>query len=81
MQCHSRVWKKNWHESVLAPGSRGYSLIESFFRAVIRFRWLVITLVLGCTVLVWLQLGQLQFDSDVEAMVPFDDPAGDLEYL
>ena len=49
-------------------------MMESFFRAVIRFRWLVIGLVLGSTVLAALPIQTLRFDNDVEAMFPFDDP-------
>jgi len=49
-------------------------MMESFFRAVIRFRWLVIVLVLGSTVLAVLPIQTLRFDNDVEAMFPFDDP-------
>ena len=48
--------------------------MESFFRWIIRFRWLVIALVLACTGLAFVQLGQLRFESDAEAMVPPDDP-------
>ena len=48
--------------------------MESFFRAVIRFRWLVIGLVLGSSVLAVLPIQTLRFDNDVEAMFPFDDP-------
>ena len=48
--------------------------MEAFFRAVIRFRWLVIGLVLGSTVLAALPIQTLRFDNDVEAMFPFDDP-------
>ncbi len=49
-------------------------MMESFFRTVIRFRWLVIALVLGCTVLATLLLPTLRFEGDVEAMFPSDDP-------
>ena len=48
--------------------------MESFFRGIIRFRWLVITLVLGCTGLAWVQLGKLRFESDADAMLPPSDP-------
>ena len=48
--------------------------MEAFFRAIIRFRWLVIGLVLGSTVLAALPIQTLRFDNDVEAMFPFDDP-------
>ena len=48
--------------------------MESFFRAVIRFRWLVIGLVLGSSVLAVLPIQTLRFETDIEAMFPFDDP-------
>ena len=48
--------------------------MESFFRAVIRFRWLVITLVLGSTVLAALPIQTLRFEGDVEASFPPNDP-------
>ena len=48
--------------------------MESVFRGIIRLRWVIIVLVLGCTVLAWLQLSKLRFDSDMEAMIPPDDP-------
>ena len=48
--------------------------METFFRGIIRFRWLVIGLVLGSTVLIALPIQTLRFDNDVEAMFPFDDP-------
>ena len=48
--------------------------MEAVFRTIIRFRWVVIALVLGCTVLAWLQLDKLRFESDAEAMIPPDDP-------
>ncbi len=48
--------------------------MESFFRSIIRFRWLVIALVVGCTVLAWLQMSRLRFESDAEAMIPANDP-------
>ncbi len=48
--------------------------MESFFRGIIRFRWLVIMLVLGCTGLAWVQLGKLRFESDADAMLPPSDP-------
>ena len=49
--------------------------MESFFRAVIRFRWLMIALVLGVTVIAWVQMrNHLRFESDLDAMVPIDDP-------
>ena len=49
-------------------------MAESFFRGIIRFRWLIIALVLSCTVVAWLQLSKLRFDADLEAMIPPDDP-------
>ena len=48
--------------------------MEAFFRAVLRFRWLVITLVLGSTVLAALPIQTLRFEGDVEANFPDDDP-------
>lgn len=48
--------------------------MESFFRSIIRFRWLVITLILVCTVLAFLQLQNLRFESDADSMIPSDDP-------
>ena len=48
--------------------------MESFFRGIIRFRGLVIAVVLGCTVLAWIQLQTLYFEGDAEAMFPSDDP-------
>ena len=48
--------------------------MESFFRGIIRFRFLVIALVLGCTGLAWVQLGNLRFESDADAMLPPSDP-------
>jgi predicted RND superfamily exporter protein len=48
--------------------------MDTFFRGIIRFRWLVIGLVLGSTVLIALPIQTLRFDNDVEAMFPFDDP-------
>ena len=48
--------------------------MDSVFRGIIRFRWLIIALVLGCTVLAWLQLSTLRFENDAEAMIPADDP-------
>ena len=48
--------------------------MEPFFRAIIRFRWLLVGLVLGCTVVAWLQMSKLRFESDIDAMVPHDDP-------
>lgn len=48
--------------------------MESFFRSVIRFRWLVISLVLASTVLAALPIQTLRFETDIESMFPFDDP-------
>ena len=48
--------------------------MEAFFRTIIRFRWLVIGLVLSSTVLAALPIQTLRFDTDVEARFPFDDP-------
>ena len=48
--------------------------MESIFRSIIRFRWLIIVIVFGCTVVAWLQLSKLRFESDLEAMIPLDDP-------
>ena len=49
--------------------------MSAFFHGVIRLRWLIIALVLGVSVLAWGQLrSQLRFESDLDAMVPPDDP-------
>ncbi len=48
-------------------------MAESVFRGIIRFRWVIIALVLGCTVVAWMQLSKLRFESDLEAMIPLDD--------
>ena len=48
--------------------------MESFFGGIIRFRWLVVAVVLGCTGVAFLQLQQLRFESDAESMIPPDDP-------
>ena len=48
--------------------------MESFFRGIIRFRGLVIAVVLGCTVLAALPIQKLRFEGDAEAMFPADDP-------
>ncbi len=48
--------------------------MDAFFRAIIRFRWLVIALVLGTTVLAALPLQTLRFEGDVEANFPPGDP-------
>ena len=49
-------------------------MMESFFRTVIRFRWLVIGLVLGSTVLAVLPIQTLRFEGDIDAIFPADDP-------
>ena len=51
--------------------------MESFFRTVIRFRFLVIGLVLGSTALAALPLQSLRFEGDVEANFPANDPVLD----
>ena len=49
--------------------------MESVFRGVIRFRWLIIALVLGISVIAWGQMrNHLRFESDLDAMVPADNP-------
>ena len=49
--------------------------MESVFRGIIRFRWLIIALVLGISVIAWGQMrNHLRFESDLDAMVPADDP-------
>ena len=48
--------------------------MESFFRLIIRFRWLVIILALASTVLAALPLQNLRFEGDVEANFPANDP-------
>ena len=49
--------------------------MEAFFRGIIHFRWLIVALVLGVTVIAWVQMrNHLRFESDVDAMVPVDDP-------
>ena len=48
--------------------------MASVFRRIIRFRWLVIVLVLNCTGVTWMPLSKLHFDSDMEAMIPPEDP-------
>ena len=51
--------------------------MESFFRWIIRFRWLVIALVLGTTVLTALPLQTLRIETDLEAYFPANDPVLD----
>ena len=48
--------------------------MESFFRAVIRFRWLVIGLVFCSTALAVLPIQTLRFEGDIDAVFPNDDP-------
>jgi predicted RND superfamily exporter protein len=48
--------------------------MESFFRGVIRFRYLVILTLLGGTLFFGVQLKNLRFESDAESMIPPDDP-------
>ena len=48
--------------------------MESFFRWIIRFRWLVIILALASTILAALPLQSLRFEGDVEANFPANDP-------
>ena len=50
------------------------NMMEAFFRTIIRFRWLVITLVLGSTVLIALPIQTLRLEGDVDAVFPDDDP-------
>ena len=48
--------------------------MDAVFRGIIRFRWLVIALIVGCTVLAFTQMQKLRFESDAEAMIPPNDP-------
>ena len=48
--------------------------MEAFFRLIIRFRFLVIAAVVGCTIVAGMQMRNLRFESDAEAMIPPDDP-------
>ena len=48
--------------------------MESYFRWIIRFRFLVIGLVLASTGLAWVQLQSLRFEGDADAFIPRDDP-------
>jgi predicted RND superfamily exporter protein len=48
--------------------------MESFFRGIIRFRYLVIVLILACTGLAWMQLQSLRFEGDADAFIPQNDP-------
>ena len=48
--------------------------MESFFRGIIRFRYLVIVLILACTGVAWVQLQSLRFEGDADAFIPKNDP-------
>jgi predicted RND superfamily exporter protein len=48
--------------------------METFFRGVIRFRYLVIAVLLGATVFLGAQMKYLRFESDAESMIPPSDP-------
>ncbi len=48
--------------------------MESFFRWIIRLRYLVIILTLVWTGLAWVQLGSLHFEGDGDAFIPKNDP-------
>ncbi len=48
--------------------------MELFFRGIIRFRYLVIVLILACTGLAWMQLQSLRFEGDADAFIPQHDP-------
>ena len=48
--------------------------MEAFFRSIIRFRYLVIVLILACTGLAWIQLQSLRFEGDADAFIPQNDP-------
>ena len=48
--------------------------MESIFRTIIRFRFLVIAAVLGVTIVAAMQLQYLRFESDAESMIPPNDP-------
>ena len=48
--------------------------MESFFRWIIRLRYLVIILTLLWTGLAWVQLGSLRFEGDGDAFIPKNDP-------
>ena len=41
--------------------------MEAFFRLIIRFRFLVIAAVLGCTIVAGMQMQNLRFESDAES--------------
>ena len=48
--------------------------MESFFHWIIRLRYVVIALILGCTGLAWVQLESLRFEGDGDAFIPKNDP-------
>lgn len=48
--------------------------MESIFRIIIRFRFLVIAAILGVTIAAAMQLQYLRFESDAESMIPPNDP-------
>ena len=48
--------------------------MESIFRTIIRFRFLVIAAILGVTIVAAMQLQYLRFESDAESMIPPNDP-------
>jgi hypothetical protein len=48
--------------------------MESLFRGLIRLRYPILIGLLGCTVVLGLQMNHLRFESDAESMVPPDDP-------
>ena len=48
--------------------------MDAFFRLIIRFRFLVIAAVLGCTIVAGVQIQNLRFESDAESMIPPNDP-------
>ena len=48
--------------------------MESIFRTIIRFRFLVIAAILGVTIAAAMQLQYLRFESDAESMIPPNDP-------
>ena len=49
----------------------------SFFRGIVRFRYLVIVLILACTGLAWVELQSLRFEGDADAFLPKNDPVMD----
>ena len=48
--------------------------MASFCSWIIRLRYLVIVLILGCTGLAWVQLESLRFEGDGDAFLPENDP-------